>query len=392
MAKTTFTFSEFGEVIVPDEFVDNLPTHSLPVIKDDGTKPSEVLSIIRAGGAVVMVGDFVYIVGVLKYLDRNKDELVDPARFEDISQREVSHREVSHRIVANKFERSRFMENARRDALHRLLVVFRDDRLCKVRNGPQLIGFVDWLEGGSEGLREAGLYEAGLIVPVRKVLRVVNDIKRYREGVYIDALSELISVFPHVYPPLDRKVVDMLASNLEVGSNDRVLDVGAGSGVLAFIAAKMGSAKVIATDISSQAVKNIGFNADKLGLSHKVEVRGPAHLFEGVKGEKFEIILFNAPWVYGNPQSAYEGAIYDKDGALITEFFAGVKDHLVQSGSVYLQYGNTSELTGHGAIGNLERLIAQNGFMVACKWSESRLGRILGKWEKVYLYKIVRKK
>jgi SAM-dependent methyltransferase len=366
-----FTLPEFGGVIVPLEFERFISADELPVVKDDETKPSEVLNLIRLGKAVVMIGDFAYIVGVLKYLDRSKYEIVDSTKFEYIS---------------NKFERSRLIEGACRDALYKLLVVFKDDRLVGVANQPELAGFIDWLEGGSRRL-----VGSSIIVPVRKVLRVASDIKRYRDGIYIDALEDRIWVFPHIYPPCDRKVVAMLADNLEVKPTDRVLDMGTGTGTLAFIAARKGAEKVTATDVSSQAVKNARFNVEKLGLSGRVEVRGPAHLFDDVKEERFDIVLFNAPWVYGEPQNIYEAAIYDKDGALITEFFRGVGDHLTEGGAIYLQYGNTSELTGHHAIENLERLIHRSGFRITDEWSEARLGRILGKWEKMYLYRIVRK-
>lgn len=365
------TLPEFGEVTVLPEFERFIPKGEPLVIKNGRAKPSEILGLIRSGKAVIMVGDFVYIVGILKYLDRSKYEIVDSNRFE---------------YVSNKFERSRLMEDACRDALYRLLVVFKDDLLLGVANQPELAGFIDWLEGGSQGL-----VGSSIIVPVRKVLRVASDIKRYRDGVYIDALEDKICVFPHVYPPFDQKVVAMLADNLEARPTDRVLDMGTGTGTLAFIAARKGAEKVTATDVSPQAVKNAKSNVEKLGLSGRVEVRGPAHLFDDVKGEKFDIVLFNAPWVYGEAQNVYEAAIYDKDGALITEFFRGVGDHLTEGGAIYLQYGNTSELTGHHAIENLERLIHRSGFRITDEWSEARLGRILGKWEKMYLYRIVRK-
>lgn len=64
-----------------------------------------------------------------------------------------------------------------------------------------------------------------------------------------------------------------LADALEIDAGDTVIDVGCGSGVLAFVAAKLGAAKVYGCDLSAPAVEMAGRNADRLGLSDVCEFR-----------------------------------------------------------------------------------------------------------------------
>jgi hypothetical protein len=55
-----------------------------------------------------------------------------------------------------------------------------------------------------------------------------------------------------------------------------------------------------------------------------------------------------------------------------------------------LQYSNLSELTGHGALENLNRLIAENGFEITQEWSVKRLSKVMAKWETVFTFEIRR--
>ena len=64
-----------------------------------------------------------------------------------------------------------------------------------------------------------------------------------------------------------------LADALEIDSGDTVIDVGCGSGVLAFVAAKLGAKKVYGCDLSPPAVEMAVRNADRLGLSDLCEFR-----------------------------------------------------------------------------------------------------------------------
>lgn len=77
-----------------------------------------------------------------------------------------------------------------------------------------------------------------------------------------------------------------------VGPGDEVLDVGAGSGILALAAAKLGARRVLALDIDPQAVKAARENAAANAVADVVEVREGTPP-DGVSGERFDLIVAN---------------------------------------------------------------------------------------------------
>lgn len=354
----------FGEVAIPNEFAEIVSSDI--VVRDTSSRPSQILQLIKYGKTVVMTGDFRYIKGILKYMDRNQSELVE---LNDL------------KGIESKYQRSRIRQSLKRKALYRLMVVAHGEILQNVTRQPDLTNLLSWLEGDTEYLSNVNF-----LLPVRKVLRIASDVKRRRDGMYIKALRAKITIFPHVYVPFDESVVNMVADNLTVTENTKVLDLGTGTGVLALVAACKGARNVVATDINPRAVKNVKFNAKKLGFEDRIDAREPADLFDSVQGEKFDVIVFNAPWIYGEPKTTYDTAVYDKDFSVITRFFQRVAEHLSDSGFIMLQYSNFSELTGHGAIENLNRLISENGFEITKKWTTKRLSKALGKWETVFTF------
>src|SRR5918996_964790 len=64
-----------------------------------------------------------------------------------------------------------------------------------------------------------------------------------------------------------------LAEALEIQPGDTVFDVGCGTGILSFVAARMGAQRVYGTDIVPEAVALARDNAYRLGLSGSTEFR-----------------------------------------------------------------------------------------------------------------------
>jgi methylase of polypeptide subunit release factors len=85
-----------------------------------------------------------------------------------------------------------------------------------------------------------------------------------------------------------------------------VLDLGTGSGVGAIFAARR-AARVVATDINPEAVRCAQVNALVVHLDHKIETRA-GDLFEPVRGERFDAILFNPPFYRGQPRDMADRA------------------------------------------------------------------------------------
>lgn len=81
-----------------------------------------------------------------------------------------------------------------------------------------------------------------------------------------------------------------LAEALEIGPGETVIDVGCGSGVLSFVAARLGAGRVIGTDLSKDAVDIARENAVSLGLRDEVEFRS-GNLLDPVRGEQADVII-----------------------------------------------------------------------------------------------------
>jgi release factor glutamine methyltransferase len=112
-----------------------------------------------------------------------------------------------------------------------------------------------------------------------------------------------IMVLPGVFDGIRLRSGAFLARTLAalpIPTDARVLDMGTGSGIGAIFAARR-AAYVVATDINPEAVRCAQVNALALGLDHKIETRA-GDLFEPVRGEQFDVILFNPPFYHGLPR------------------------------------------------------------------------------------------
>lgn len=108
---------------------------------------------------------------------------------------------------------------------------------------------------------------------------------------------------PGVYGP--RRDSELLAAAvaLEVRPSDHVLDVFAGSGVQAIVAARAGANRVTAVDVGRRAVASVLLNARLNGVS--VDARR-GNLFAPVGDRRFDLIVANPPYV---PSTAYGPAV-----------------------------------------------------------------------------------
>lgn len=139
------------------------------------------------------------------------------------------------------------------------------------------------------------------------------------------------AVLPSVFNPSSPRTGAFLASQIDPGpvrSHWRVLDMGTGSGVGAVIAARH-ARRIVAVDINPAAVRCARINALLNQAEHRVEVR-TGDLFEPVAGERFDLVLFNPPFLHAHPRNPRDGAWRSTDVA--NRFAAGLGAHLTPSG------------------------------------------------------------
>lgn len=162
--------------------------------------------------------------------------------------------------------------------------------------------------------------------------------KSLRKQVFYDDFT--FQVFKDVYEPAEDTF--LIADSLVqiVKENDTVLDIGTGCGILAIIAAKKAK-KVIATDINPHAVKCARLNAKINGVAPNIDVR-LGDLFQPIqKTERFDVIVFNAPYLPSSQREqrtwierAWAGGPTGRQ--LIDRFIIEAPHYLERNGKIFL--------------------------------------------------------
>ncbi len=160
--------------------------------------------------------------------------------------------------------------------------------------------------------------------------------KSLRKRVFYDDLS--FEVFEDVYEPAEDTILlaDYLKQVVEEG--DTVLDVGTGCGILAVVAAKRAK-KVVATDINPHAVECTKLNSKANGVANRIDVR-LGNLFRPViKTERFDVIVFNAPYLPTLPgeERTWIGRAWAGGPAgrqLIDKFISKAPHYLKKNGTI----------------------------------------------------------
>jgi len=148
------------------------------------------------------------------------------------------------------------------------------------------------------------------------------------------------------------------------GRRGAVLDIGTGSGAIALsLAAEGGYERVVASDVSPDALDVARANAERLGLADRIEFRAGS-LFDAVPdGERFDVIVSNPPYVaetergsLGPEVAEYEPAVAlfagDTGLVVIDSIVAGAPEYLVPGGLLALE---TAPDQGGNIVEQLER-------------------------------------
>jgi len=118
----------------------------------------------------------------------------------------------------------------------------------------------------------------------------------------------------------------------------KILDVGAGSGILSAYCARRG-AEVTASDIDVAAIQALSHLADRLGIRIRLIA---CDLFSKIAGQ-FDIVIFNPPYL---PSRKMHDRTVDggkKGGGVIKRFLSQVTRHLVQDGFAVLLVSSLNE-------------------------------------------------
>ncbi len=175
----------------------------------------------------------------------------------------------------------------------------------------------------------------------------------------------IINTDDNVYVPAEDSY--LLADNLEIKEGQSVLEIGTGSGIVAMYASRL-TDRITVTDINFDACLLAEKNFNDNNIKNIEILFG--NLFEPVKNRKFDVILFNTPYLPTEEDDVIDDTInYAFDGGLngrkvIDLFLDEVKNHLNDGGIVQMIQSSLS--------GNQETLdrLDEMGFIAEIKASE----------------------
>lgn len=162
---------------------------------------------------------------------------------------------------------------------------------------------------------------------------------------YVKEISQDIAVFNHVAIGLGLPLRKYL-NNGQIVQGKTILDLGTGSGVLSLVALKGGARTAVATDINPYAVANANYNAERMGLKDKLDVRLVSNENKGAysvirQGEKFDVIVSNPPQGAETPKKLYDYSYADPKLEFLISMLEGLDNHLATNGiGVFTLYEN----------------------------------------------------
>lgn len=192
---------------------------------------------------------------------------------------------------------------------------------------------------------------------------------------------------PVYEPQEDSELLKKFVERLATG---RVLDMGAGSGIQAFAAARREEVRsVLVVDNDDDALgfvkkelEQMRRGGEKLtrAISMKITII-KSNLFENIDPElKFDTILCNPPYLPTEEDDAHPALYGGKDGyELILEFLDQARRHLAPRGSILLLFSSLS---------NRDRIILEAKRL---GYSLEELGVEYHFFEQLYVYRLWRK-
>ncbi len=302
---------------------------------DDETRAADALRMIRAGEVLLWTGDYRNGRQLLAALGRRVNKVERLSESADLWTRWKSERAATR---------------ARGEMVGQVLVLLEPNGELKLRRAPKTERAVELAWGLSEEPR---------LVALSTLVGALGAAEWTDKGLDVPGLRGRIVPRFGVFSPTRRAYVDLLE---HVDAERRsVLDVGCGTGVLGFVLLQRGATYAVGTDYEDRAVACANDNSESLGLSDRYRALR-ADLFPDVPaGERYDVVVFNAPWVPETPRTALDRAVFDENGQTLRRFLREVPQRLTEGGIVALLISDLPERLGIRKLGELETMIEEAG-------------------------------
>ena len=186
----------------------------------------------------------------------------------------------------------------------------------------------------------------------------------YQNGILLPVLRNKLHPYYGTYFPTRYDHLILFDNWLKryEGPKKSAIDVGIGSGVLAFQMVGHGFQKVFGTDTNPNVIVGLKEFMGETKLSRKVEL-DLGNLF-GKWDKPSELIVFNPPWLpAAHDLESIDEAIYYNDN-LFPDFFKAAKDRLLDDGELVVIFSNLAQITNVTKDHPIEKELAEGGRFV----------------------------
>ena len=362
---------------------------------------NRIFTHLRRGGVAILSGDWAQVTEVMEYMERKEDELIRPTR-KGGRERPRSGRDKG-RWQRRKGDGGRKSDSGvvhgvpTQGLIHPLLrlMCWADSvGTLQVSPPPNLPYLLEWV-GENQDANE----ERPFLIPIVNIQKIQRALK---ETYSIRALGVSLVASDNVLPPHSQETVELFRRGLEstkphLPQGATVLDMGCGCGCLTLLAAQeVGDleAKIYAADLLPEAVATTRHNLLRFADVHselpQTHLMSAGDLFQPVSGHRFDLIIFNPPWVVSRARNRAEIAIHDEKQQTLRRFFDDLPSYLNPRGRVLIGYADAS---GEKAIAHLEAMIDAADLTVRNRFKERvATHRTKRKWENITVYELVNEK
>ena len=152
-----------------------------------------------------------------------------------------------------------------------------------------------------------------------------------------------IQIYKNVFDPVLFRSGDIFGKMLPINKGCHFLEVGCGSGIACLVVADRGAAKIVALDISENALKNTMANMKRYKFEDITTTR-ISDVFSALsKEETFDMIFWNAPF-YNVPKldlTVLEKAVADCNYEKLRIYIANGHDYLNPDGRLMFGFSST---------------------------------------------------
>ena len=362
---------------------------------------NRIFTHLRRGGVAILSGDWEQVTSVMGYIERKKEELI-PSSRKGGRGRKRSGRDKNRwqrRKGVNRRESDSGLADVnptqeRGGTLSRLMCWADSAGILQVNPSPDLPYLLEWA-GENQGANEGQPF----LVPIVKI----QNIQRALTETYpIRALRMSLVASENVLPPHSQETIELFQRGLQsvkphLSQSAKVLDMGCGCGCLTLLAVQeVGDlgVQIYASDLLPEAVATTRLNLIRFADVHnnrsQIHLMPAGDLFQPVSGNRFDLIIFNAPWVVSRARNRAEIAIHDEKQQTLRRFFDNLPNYLNPSGRVLIGYADAS---GEKAVVRLEAMIKTAGLTVLNRFKERvATHRTKRKWENITVYELVNEK